>query len=43
MNHQLKGKDEQLKALTKDLQIVKEWQKKAQIAKEIAKCIRVEL
>jgi hypothetical protein len=29
MNHQLKGKDEQLKALTKDLEIVKEWQKKA--------------
>jgi len=29
MNHQLKGKDEQLKALTKDLGIVKEWPKKA--------------
>jgi len=43
LNRQLEKKDEQLETLTNDHGVIKEWQKKVEVAEEMAKGILDEL
>jgi lipopolysaccharide biosynthesis regulator YciM len=43
LNQQLEKKDEQLETLTNDHGVIKEWQKKVEVAEEMAKGILDEL
>ena len=43
LHQQIKGNDEQLATLTKDLEMAKEWKKRVEVAEKIAKGIQNEL
>lgn len=43
LHQQIKGNDEQLATLTKDLEMSKEWKKRVEVAEKIAKGIQNEL